>query len=254
VPWPALIGASVVAGIGFTVSLLVAFISFDGIELENAKLGVLAASVLASAFAWVAFRVIDRLPQRKEGTGDEIAVQLVDLSEPVDPTVDHVRGPDDAVVTLVEYGDFECPHCGQAEPAVRQLLRTYGDDVRFVFRHLPLTDVHEHALIAAEAAEAAGAQGKFWEMHDRLLTHQDQLTMPDLRSHAEALGLDFQRFTEDLESRRFTLRVMRDIESADQSGVAGTPTFFINGHRLYGAYDLGSLRAALLREAGRETG
>ena len=254
VPWPALIGASVVAGIGFTVSLLVAFISFDGIELENAKLGVLAASVLASAFAWAAFRVIDRLPQRKAGSGDEIALQLVDLSEPVDPTVDHVRGPDDAVVTLVEYGDFECPHCGQAEPAVRQLLRTYDDDVRFVFRHLPLADVHEHAMIAAEAAEAAGEQGKFWEMHDRLLTHQDQLTMPDLQSHAKALGLDVQRFTEDLQSRRFTLRVMRDMESADQSGVAGTPTFFINGHRLYGAYDLVSLRAALLREAGRETG
>jgi Na+/H+ antiporter NhaA len=252
VPWPALVGAAIVAGIGFTVALLVAFISLEGVELENAKLGVLGASALASLLAWGAFRVIDRLPKSRAGAASGTAVPLIDLSEPVDPTVDHVRGPEDAIVTLVEYGDFECPHCGQAEPAVRQLLQTFGDDVRFVFRHLPLADVHEHAMLAAEASEAAGAQGKFWEMHDALLAHQSALTMADLRSYAESLGLDVERFAEDVQSRRFTLRVSRDLESADLSGVAGTPTFFINGHRHYGAYDLPSLTAALLRESGRE--
>jgi protein-disulfide isomerase len=144
----------------------------------------------------------------------------------------------------VEYGDFECPYCGRAEPVIRELVQTFGRDLRFVFRHLPLEDVHEHAALAAEAAEAAGAQGRFWEMHDLLLAHQDALTVPDLRDYARQLGLDEDRFIEDLDSRRFALRVARDVQSADASGVAGTPTFFINGRRHYGAYDLDSLTTA----------
>jgi Na+/H+ antiporter NhaA len=252
VPWPALIGASIVAGIGFTVALLVAFISVEGVELENAKLGILAASILASLLAWIAFRVIDRLPRDASKGGGGIVESIVDLAVPIDEAVDHVRGPDDAGVTLLEYGDFECPHCGQAEPVVRRLLQDFGADVRFAFRHLPLVDVHEHALLAAEAAEAAGAQGKFWEMHDLLLTHQAALQPQDLGAYARALELDADRFAEDLRERRYALRVSRDVESADLSGVAGTPTFFINGRRHYGAYDIQSLTAALLRAAGRE--
>ena len=243
--WPPLVGAATVAGIGFTVALLIADITFTGEDLEDAKLGILAASVLASGLAWIVFRAIDHLPRWLAFAGEgRLAPPLLDLTEPVDPDIDHVRGPADGPVTLVEYGDFECPYCGRAEPVIRELVQMFGRDLRFVFRHLPLEDVHEHAALAAEAAEAAGAQGRFWEMHDLLLAHQDALTVTDLREYARQLGLDQDRFIEDLDSRRFALRVARDVESADASGVAGTPTFFINGRRHYGAYDLDSLTAA----------
>jgi protein-disulfide isomerase len=250
VPWPPLTGAATVCGIGFTVALLVAIISLEGAELEYAKLGILAASVIASLLAWIVFRVIDRLPDRLLAAGqDRMAAALVDLVVPVDADVDHVRGPGEAPVTLVEYGDFECPHCGQAEPVVRHLLQTFGRDLRFVFRHLPLVEVHEHAELAAEAAEAAHAQGKFWEMHDLMFAHQSALRADDLPVYARGLGLDGDRFSDDLQARRYALRVARDLESADVSNVTGTPTFFINGHRHYGAYDIASLTAALVREA-----
>jgi Na+/H+ antiporter NhaA len=246
VPWPPLIGAGVVAGIGFTVSLLIADISFAGQDLEDAKLGILGASILASVLAWIVFHLLDRLPESvRTAGGEHVADRLVDLVDPVDPELDHVRGPGNARVTLVEYGDFECPYCGRAESVTRELVRTVGDDLAFVFRHLPLVDVHEHAEMAAEAAEAAGAQGKFWEMHDLLLGHQDALESEDLVRYAEELGLDVDRFSDDLISRRHAMRVARDVESAEESGVAGTPTFFINGRRHHGAYDLASLTAAL---------
>jgi Na+/H+ antiporter NhaA len=248
VPWPALIGAAVVAGIGFTVSLLIADLSFGGDELTNAKLGVIAASALAAGLSWLVFRLLRRVPTK---VGDRPARQPppLDLVDPVDPEVDHIRGPADARLTLVEYGDFQCPYCGRAESVTRELVRTFGDDLAFVFRHLPLPDVHEHAEQAAEAAEAAGAQGKFWEMHDLLLTRQSNLGVDDLLGYAMEMGLDVERFGEDLMSRRFAVRVARDVESADESGVAGTPTFFINGRRHYGAYDIDSLTGALRREA-----
>ncbi len=249
VPWPPLVGAATVAGIGFTVSLLVATISLAGEDLENAKIGILGASVIASGLAWLVFRMIERLPRRFLSGQEYLAAPLLDLSETVDPAIDHIRGPEQEMLTLIEYGDFECPHCGQAEPVVRELLRRFGDDVRFVFRHLPLTDVHEHAQLAAEAAEAAAAQGRFWEMHDRMFTHQDALRLEDLHAHARELGLDVEAFADDLQSRRHARRVSRDTNSADESGVAGTPTFFIDGRRHYGAYDLGALTAALRREA-----
>jgi protein-disulfide isomerase len=150
----------------------------------------------------------------------------------------------------VEYGDFQCPYCGRAESVTRELVRHFGDELAFVFRHLPLTDVHESAEQAAEAAEAAAAQGRFWEMHDLLLAHQDELDLDDLIGYASRLGLDVERFTEDLMSRQFAVRVARDVESADESGVAGTPTFFINGRRHHGAYDIDSLTQALRLEAG----
>jgi protein-disulfide isomerase len=155
-------------------------------------------------------------------------------------------------VTLVEYGDYECPYCGQAEEVVRQLLSSFGDGVRYVWRHLPLNDVHPNAQMAAEAAEAAGGQGAFWAMHDRLLAHQDQLTPKELVGHAEALGLDVERFTSDLRGREHESRVLEDVASADASGVAGTPSFFVNGLRHQGAYDLATLTRAVRTARGRE--
>ncbi len=145
---------------------------------------------------------------------------------------------------MVEYGDFECPYCGQAEPSVRKLLAEVGD-VRYVWRHLPLTEVHPHAQMAAEAAEAAAEQGKFWEMHDRLLDHQDELLPLQLVAHAKELGLDAERFHNDLKKHLGAERVAADVDSADLSGVSGTPTFFVNGLRHYGAYDIESLKAVV---------
>lgn len=169
---------------------------------------------------------------------------MVDLLDPPDPDWDHVRGPVDAPVTLVEYGDFECPHCGRAEPAVRELLRDRAD-VRYIWRHLPLTDVHPHALMAAEAAEAAALQGAFWELHDIMLEHQSELTAKDLLRYAERIGVDADRFRRDLADHTGAARIDRDIEQAAASGVVGTPTFFVNGQRLVGSYDLATLTTAV---------
>jgi Na+/H+ antiporter NhaA len=244
--WPVIAGAGVVNGIGFTVSLLISSIAFRGQSLEEAKLGVLAAALIATVGSWAAFRVIRRLPaevraRQLSATADD----LVDLSDDVDPARDHVRGGADAAVTLVEYGDYECPYCGQAEVVIRELLASFGDDLRYVWRHLPLNDVHAHTQMAAEAAEAAGAQGAFWPMHDKLLDHQDALTPLDLRRYATELGLDPKRFGDDIHRRRHADRIAEDVASADASGVAGTPSFFINGKRYEGAYDLATLTAAV---------
>ena len=201
--WPEIVGGGAVAGIGFTVSILISSLAFDGQQLEEAKLGVLAAAVVSSLVAWIVFRAIARLPvpvraRQLVGTAEE----LVDLSDDVDPERDHIRGSEDAPVTLVEYGDYECPYCGQAEVVIRELLDSFGDDLRYVWRSLPLNDVHPHAQMAAEAAEAAAAQGAFWEMHDKLLDHQDELTPPDLGRYAEELGLDVERFWDELRAPR----------------------------------------------------
>jgi protein-disulfide isomerase len=250
--WPAVAGAGAVAGIGFTVSLLIASIAFEGRRLDEARLGVLVAAVIAAVFASGVFRVIARLPaslraRQISGTRED----LVDLADDVDPARDHVRGPLDAPVTLLEYGDYECPYCGQAEAVVRELLTSFGDDVRYVWRHLPLNDVHPHAQTAAEAAEAAAAQGAFWDMHDLLLDHQEELRPRDLVRYAEDLGLDVDRFTADVRERAHASRIADDVASADESGVAGTPTFFVNGRRHAGAYDLATLTAAVERARSR---
>jgi Na+/H+ antiporter NhaA len=240
--WPTIIGGGFVAGLGFTVSLLISSIAFTGQRLDEAKLGVLGAAIVASLLSWGVFRLIRRLPdsvraRQLAGTADA----LMDLSDDVDPERDHVRGSDDAPVTLVEYGDYECPYCGQAEIVIRELLDSFGDDLRYVWRHLPLNDVHPNAQMAAEAAEAAAAQGSFWDMHDLLLSHQDELQPADLGRYAEQLGLDLDRFWQDLGRREYAPRVEEDVASADASGVAGTPTFFINGQRHQGAYDIATL-------------
>jgi Na+/H+ antiporter NhaA len=239
--WASVLAGGSVAGIGFTVSLLIASLAFSGADLEEAKLGVLSAAVCASSVSWTVLQLTRRLPAALRlravlGTAET----LVDLAVPVDPERDHVRGSAHAPVTLVEYGDFECPYCGQAEPVVRALLADFGD-LRYVWRHLPLSDVHPHAQLAAEAAEAAGAQGKFWEMSDLLLAHQDELEVRDLLRYAEELGLDVERFRGALRRQKFAGRVAEDVDSAELSAVSGTPTFFINGRRHYGAYDIATL-------------
>ena len=250
--WGAVIGAGAVAGIGFTVSLLIASLAFTGTELAEAKLGILSGAILSAILTWAIFRGLNLLPPRTRlrallGT----TATITDLAVPVDPERDHIRGPrEDALVTLVEYGDFECPYCGMAEPAVRGLIKEYGE-LRFVFRHLPLTDVHPHAQLAAEAAEAANKQGKFWEMHDMLLDHQDALNVPDLLRYAREIGLDVDRFTTDLRRHVGAGRVAEDVDSADLATVSGTPTFFINGIRHYGAYDLATLKEAVHTAKGR---
>ncbi|GAA4623704.1 Na+/H+ antiporter NhaA [Actinoallomurus vinaceus] len=245
VGWVAVTGGGMIAGIGFTVSLLIATLAFTGTELEEAKLGILGSALAASILTWLLFRVTQMLPTRTRlralmGTAEGI----VDLAIPVDPDRDHIRGPEESLVTVVEYGDFECPYCGQAEPVVRELLAGYGD-VRYVWRHLPLHDVHPHAQLAAEASEAAAEQNAFWEMHDILLDHQGALTVRDLMRYAGELELDLERFRRDLREHTGAPRIADDLESADLSSVSGTPTFFINGRRHHGAYDIETLTAAV---------
>jgi Na+/H+ antiporter NhaA len=245
VGWGAVIGVGTVAGIGFTVSLLIADLALKGDVLAEAKLGILSAALGATGLTWGVFRLVGKMPTRTRlrallGTAEV----LTDLAVPVDPERDHIRGPGESPVTMVEYGDFECPYCGLAEPAVRELLRDFGE-VRYVWRHLPLNDVHPHAQLAAEASEAAGRQGAFWEMHDMLLEHQDALLPRDLVGYARTLGLDLDRFTADLRAHTGEARVNEDLDSADRSGVSGTPTFFINGKRHYGAYDIETLTEAV---------
>jgi len=245
VGWAALAGTGAIAGIGFTVSLLIASLAFSGRELQEAKLGILSAALLASLLAWMIFGLTARLsPAQRTRALLGTAETLVDLAVPVEDDRDHIRGPADAKVTLVEYGDFECPYCGQAEPVVRTLLQNMGD-LRYVWRHLPLTDVHPNAALSAEAAEAADKQGAFWPMHDLLLQHQKELRPVHLVRYAADLGLDVDRFREDLRRHVGAARVAEDVDSAGSSGVAGTPTFFINGRRQYGTYDIDTLTAAV---------
>jgi protein-disulfide isomerase len=163
---------------------------------------------------------------------------------------DHAAGPETAPVTLVEYGDYECPHCGAAYPLVKQVQERLGERLRFVFRNFPLTQIHAHAEHAAESAEAAAAQGSFWEMHDWLFEHQRRLGDPELVRAAETLGLDTARFTRELESGAHQSRVREDFMSGVRSGVNGTPTFFINGRRHDDSWDVDTLFAAL--EAAEE--
>jgi protein-disulfide isomerase len=160
------------------------------------------------------------------------AAQLTPAVTPAD----HAAGPDDAPITLVEYGDYECPYCGMAYPIVERARKALGNQLRFVFRHFPLAEAHPHARLAAQAAEAAGAQGKFWEMHGTLFEHQDALEPDDILGYARSLGLDLARFTRELESGMYSRKVRDDFRSGVRSGVNGTPTFFVNGARYEGTW------------------
>ena len=234
------LGGAALSGIGFTVSLLIADLAFTSAVLrEQATVGVLLAAVLATATGWIAFRLAAVL------RGERTAGLPMVLDRPVDPARDHIRGPEDAPLTLVEYSDFECPFCGRSTGVVRELRERFGDELRYVFRHLPLTDVHAYAELAARAAEAAGAQGRFWEMHDLLFAHQDELEPEDLLGYAGELRLDVERFAGDLEAERHAERVREDVASAEASGARGTPTFFIGDRRHVGSYDADRLAREL---------
>ena len=159
--------------------------------------------------------------------------------------LDHALGAADAPITVVEYGDYECPDCGNAYPVIKRLISEMGQELRFVFRNFPLYNIHPHASVAAQAAEAAAAQGKFWEMHDLLYEHQKELADIEMSKFALRIGLEIYRFDADLASERFSKRVTADYESGVRSGVTGTPTFFVNGVRYVGEKDYETLKAAL---------
>jgi Na+/H+ antiporter NhaA len=238
------VGGAALSGIGFTVSLLIVALAFESPALqEEATVGVLLAAILATVTGWVAFRLAAVL------RGERTAGLPTRIASAVDPARDHIRGPVDAPLTLVEYGEFECPFCARATGAARELRRRFGDDLRYVFRHLPLEDVHPHAALAAEAAEAAGAQGRFWEMHDMLFEHQDALELYDLLLYASRLDLDLERFARELLEGVHADRVRDDAAGAEVGGARGTPTFFVGDERHQGAYDADTLARAL--EAGR---
>ena len=234
------LGGAALSGIGFTVSLLIASLAFETATLrEQATVGVLVSAVLATLVGWAVFHGAAVL------RGETTASLPLVLSDPVAVERDHIRGRPEAPLTLVEYGDFECPFCGRATGVVQEVRERLGDDVRYVFRHLPLPDVHPHAEAAALAAEAAGTQGGFWAMHDLLFEHQHQLEPEDLVGYAASLDLDVERFARDLSELRHAARVRADVASAEASGARGTPTFFVNGRRHVGPYDSQTLIAAL---------
>jgi Na+/H+ antiporter NhaA len=236
-----LAGGAALSGIGFTISLFIVDLALDDPALQDeARVGVLADSLLAAILGWALFRAGERW-----GRAEADPRGATVLDPPVDPARDHVRGPGDAPLTLVEYGDFECPFCGRTTGAVEELHERFGDRLRYVFRHVPLTDVHPAAQLAAEAAEAAAAQGRFWEMHDRLFANQDALEPHDLLAHAGALDLDVDRFERDLLDGRHAARVRDDALSAEAGGVRGTPTFFVGGRRHTGPTDAATLGRAL---------
>ncbi len=172
------------------------------------------------------------------------------LTMPVTEDRDHIQGPADAAVTLVEYGDYECPYCGAAYPIIKEVQARMGERLRFVFRNFPITTSHPHAEQAAEAAEAAASQGRFWQMHDLLYENQKRLRDQDLRAYARALGLDVEPFDKELAEHAHAERVREDFMSGVRSGVNGTPTFYINAARHDDSYDIETLLAALERAAG----
>ena len=247
---PPVFGAAALCGIGFTLSLFIAELAFEGETLDEAKVGILAAAVLSTLLGAVIFAITNRMAANGRKSSVTPSALLEDLATPVDFERDHIRGPKGARVTLLEYGDYECIYCGRAEGTVRELLDRFDDELTYVWRHLPLQDVHPRAQLASEAAEAAAAQGKFWEMHDLMIDHQHDIEIRDLRRYANEIGLDVDRFWEDVRSRDYAERVAEDVESADESLVTGTPSFFINGHRHEGAYDIDTLTAKVRKILG----
>jgi protein-disulfide isomerase len=235
------LGGAALSGIGFTVSLLIAGLAFDDpVARTRATVGVLLAAVLATGLAWLLF----------SGTRRRSGVNIADLpmvlAERVDPAVDHVRGDPGAPLTLVEYGDFQCPYCARATGVTRELEDRFGARLRYVFRHLPLTELHPGAALAARAAEAAGRQGAFWAMHDLLFARQGDFTLEQVAGMADELGLDVEEFLLDLDDPDLADRVRRDVASAEASGARGTPTFFVGDRRHVGPHDTQTLSRRLL--------
>ncbi|WP_249998352.1 Na+/H+ antiporter NhaA [Actinoplanes sp. M2I2] len=225
---PQVLSVGAVAGIGFTVSLFVAELAIaDETVRDEAKIGILAAAVVATGLGWVLFH----LPGGQSAPGEPSA-----LTPAVEESGEHSRGPADAPVVLVQFGDYECPYCRDAAPAVAALVARHPDRLRYVWRHLPLDEFHPDARRAAQAAEAAAVQGAFWPMHERLLA-ADELDDESLTEAARSAGLDVPRFLSDLESAAVDVQVEADVRSAQDSGADGTPTFFLDGVRVDGSLD-----------------
>ena len=245
VGWGAVLGTGTLLGIGFTVSILVASIVLRGEQLQQAKLGVLTTVVLGCASSWILFRVVKLLPARS-GPAGCLAPRPRSPTSPTPSTrlatMSAARGK--LRSRWSSTATSNAPTAGRPNRSIRTLLAELGD-LRYVWRHLPLDDVHPRAQLAAEAAEAASSQGAFWAMHDLLFDHQDQLRPTDLVRYAEQLGLDLERFQRDLDQGTGADRVAQDREGAELSGVGGTPSFFINGMHHRGAYDLQTLTQAV---------
>ncbi|MFG2513198.1 Na+/H+ antiporter NhaA [Streptomyces sp. NPDC048584] len=234
------LGGGALSGLGFTVSLLIVGLAFqDPVARAQATVGVLLAAVFATLAGWLIFHLAAVL----KGQTDADLPRYLD--QPVDPERDHILGPVDAPLTLVEYGDFECPFCARATGVTKELRQRFGDRFRYVFRHLPLPDVHPHSELAARAAVAADNQGRFWEMHDLLYAHQDELEYEDTAGYASELGLDVEKFLRDLDTDATAERVRTDAAGAEASGVRGAPTFFIGNRRHTGPYDAETLAREL---------
>jgi Na+/H+ antiporter NhaA len=236
-------GGAAMSGIGFTISLFIIDLALDDPLLaDEARVGVLVASVIAALLGWVLFRIDEKIHPPKA----EASLRIL---RPVDAKRDHIRGPVDAPLTIVEYADFECPFCSKATGSVAEVRKHFGDDLRYVYRHLPLDDYHPHARYAAYASEAAAAQGKFWEMADVLFRNSDALEPDDIDGYARELGLDMDRFEDDIRTGDYVVRVEDDELDATSSDVDGTPTFYLgrgdkNLTRHIGPYDA----ATLIRE------
>ncbi len=235
---PRIAGGAALAGIGFTISLFIVDLAIENPETQDlARVGVLAASVIAFGLGWAILTIGDRLrPPMPVGAR---------LARPVDVERDHVRGRADAPYTIVEYADFECPFCSRATGSIDAVRAHFGDDVRYVFRHLPLETVHPHAKEAAQAAEAAALQGRFIDMALTLFANQDRLTTDDLFEYARTIGLDLDRFAHDFRSPEVVRRVEDDQLDAEMMDLHATPTFFIGERRHVGPYDSATLIRAL---------
>ncbi|GLP77860.1 Na(+)/H(+) antiporter NhaA 2 [Mycobacterium antarcticum] len=235
-------GGAALSGIGFTISLFIIDLAIEDPERQDlARVGVLAASVLALAVGWVTFRITDWL-------SPPVAVGMTLIRE-VDPDRDHLRGDPDAPLTLVEYGDFECPFCSRATGAIDEVREYFGPDrLRYVWRHLPLERVHPHAMDAARASEAAALQGRFFDLAIKMFEFQEHLEWEHIYRYADGVGIDIAKFDDDLHSPQVLHRVQDDAQDAELMDLGSTPTFFVNGRRHSGPWDAASLIRAL--EAG----
>jgi Na+/H+ antiporter NhaA len=237
-------GGAALSGIGFTIALFIVDIAIaEPARQDQARVGVLLASVIAFLLGWAIFRITDSI-----SPPEPVGLKLI---RPVDPERDHIRGNPDAPLTLVEYGDYECPFCSRATGGIDEVRDHFGGELRYVWRHLPLERVHPRAFDAARAAEAAGLQGKYFEMGIQLFEHQDDLEWSDIYRYANAIGLDIERFDQDVRVHPTTVlhRVQDDAQDAELMDLNSTPTFFVNGKRHKGPWDSASLIRAL--EASR---
>jgi Na+/H+ antiporter NhaA len=233
-------GGAALSGIGFTIALFIVDIAIaEPARQDQARVGVLLASVIAFVVGWAIFRITDWV-----SPPEPVGLKLI---RPVDPDRDHIRGNPEAPLTLVEYGDYECPFCSRATGGIDEVRNHFGDELRYVWRHLPLERVHPRAFDAARAAEAAGLQGKYFEMGKMLFANQDDLEWSDIYRYANAIGLDLERFDQDVRVHptKVLHRVQDDAQDAELMDLNSTPTFFVNGKRHKGPWDSASLIRAL---------